>query len=275
MGSSLKRGAALAATTLLLLGAALPAAALTVKVSITNNSSAGGVTLTPLYTAFHDGTFDAFNVGEAASRGLELLAEDGDASRIAGERMMSHPGSTGAVIAAPQGFADAPVIEPGETSSVNITLDPTTQSYFSYLSMILPSNDQFIGNDDPTAYQLFDAAGNFLGNQTIAVTGLSAYDAGTEQNIGDGAPFQGAFTGSALDESGVVGAATGIDLFAGIDLPNGQTLDSNAIQYVGNGGFTFATIEVTAVPVPAALPLMLGGLALMGGVAYRKRARNA
>ena len=274
MGSSLKRGAAIAAATLLM-GMAVPASALTLKVSITNNSSAGGVTLTPLYTAFHDGTFDAFNVGEAASPGLELLAEDGDSSGIAAERTASHPTSTGGVITAPQGFPGAPVIEPGETSSINITLDPTSQSYFTYLSMILPSNDQFIGNEDPLAHRLFDDMGGYLGDQTIVVTGLNAYDAGTEQNIGDGAPFQGAFGGAALDEGGVVGAATGIDVFAGIDLPNGQTLDPNAIQFAGNGNFQIATIEVTAVPVPAALPLMLGGLMVMGGIAARKKRAKA
>jgi len=124
----------------------------------------------------------------------------------------------------PQGFAGAPLIEPGETGSVTLNVDSANR-FFSFLSMILPSNDQFIGNGDPTAHQIFDAAGNFLGNQTINVSGLNAYDAGTEVNNGLGSPFAQTGPGAATDEGGVVTLASGIDNYAGITLPNGQTLD--------------------------------------------------
>ena len=252
------------------LAAPLGASAYSLQISITNNASEGGVTLTPLYGAFHDGTFDTFDVGAVASPGLEALAEDGNPQPIADARIASHPSSQGAVITAPQGFPGAPLIEPGETGTITVNVD-TANSYFSYLSMILPSNDQFIGNGDAMAHQLFDAGGSFLGNQTINVTGLNAYDAGTEVNNGLGSPFAQLGAGGPTDENGVVQQAPGIDNFAGTLLPNGQTVSLSEIGYAGNGDVSLATITITAVPVPAALPLMLGGLALMGFAARRKK----
>jgi hypothetical protein len=56
--------------------------------------------------------------------------------------------------------------------------DPMNNMFFTFLSMILPSNDTFLGNDNPL--QLFDAAGGFLGNRTINVTGADLWDADTE-----------------------------------------------------------------------------------------------
>ena len=248
-----------------------PAEAVSLKISVTNNSGPGGLTLTPLYTAFHDGTFDTFDVGSTASAGIEALAEDGNFMPIRDARVASHPTSQGAVVAAPQGFAGAPLIEPGETGSIIVDVDVANR-FFSYLSMILPSNDQFIGNSNAQAHQIFDAAGNFLGNQTINVTGLNAYDAGTEINNGLGSPFAQVGAGAASDEGGVIQSATGIDIYAGLTLPNGQILDANAIGFAGNGSFSIATIHIAAVPVPAALPLMLGGLGLLGFAARRRKA---
>ena len=273
MSSFRLKAAAIAA--IACIGVAAPAAATTLRISVTNNSGVGGLTLTPLYTAFHDGTFDAFNVGAKASPGLEALAEDGNASVIAAARSAAHPNSQGTVIGAPQGFAGAPLIEPGETGATTITVDGRLNQFFSFLSMILPSNDQFIGNDNATAYRLFDAAGNFLGPQKINVTGLMAYDAGTEVNNGIGSPFASLGSGSATDENGVIGKATGILNFAGLTLPNGQVLDPRAIDFAGNGNFNVATITIAAVPVPAAMPLMLLGFGALGFVARRRNKTTA
>ena len=273
MSSKITRGLAVAALAVGVGAAALPAAALTLKVSITNTGG-GGLTLTPLLTAFHDGSFDTFDVGAAASAGLELIAEEGDPSGILGSAA-AHGGVATGVITAPGGFPGAPVIENGETGSIMVNVDGASQRFFSYLSMILPSNDQFIGNGDPMAHALFDAAGRFLGPQTIAVTGLNTYDAGTEANTATGAPFVPGLDPTAVVEGGTVTLAPGNANFDGIALANGQIFDSSLADYAGNGGYQIASISVTAVPVPAALPLLGGAVLMMGAVARRRRKTGA
>ena len=255
------------------LGAALLAApaahAATLKVTVTNLGSAGGLTITPLFAAFHNGSYDSFSVGDTASAGLELIAEQGDTSGVAGELALAQGSAvSGTIAAAGNGI---PPIEPGESTSATFTVNGTDHAYFSYLSMILPSNDQFIGNGGPTDHAIFDGSGTYLGNQTITVYGTNAYDAGTEQNNGDGAPFVPSLAGTTgTDEGGTVHAATGIDNFAGLTVANGQVIDLSQINFAGNANYQIATIQIEAVPVPAALPLMLGGLGLLGFAARRR-----
>jgi hypothetical protein len=59
----------------------------------------------------------------------------------------------------------------------------------TFASMVVPSNDAFIGNHDPWAIELFDAAGNFKGKQVITVPGSMVWDAGTELNTEMDAAF--------------------------------------------------------------------------------------
>ncbi len=47
-----------------------------IRIVATNTSDQGGTFLTPFWFAAHDGSFDLYNRGEAASAGLEALAED-------------------------------------------------------------------------------------------------------------------------------------------------------------------------------------------------------
>jgi len=247
------------------------AQATSLRITITNQASEGGITLTPLYTAIHDGSFDAFNPGEAASAGLEKLAEEGDPSVVAAERAAAAPGSQGAVALGTDGFAGAPVIEPGEVAKVRIDNADSANRYFSFLSMILPSNDSFIGNEGAMDYEIFNAAGDFLGPQTIQVTGAHIWDAGTEQNTVTGAPFIPMNDPTALDENGVVLPGQSLANFGGITVANGQVIDANLFNFLSNpAGFNVAEIRIEAVPIPATLPLLAAGLALLGWGARRK-----
>ena len=268
MISSLKTKALAALCGIALAAGVTPASALTIEFTITNPAPTGGVTLTPLYLGLHNGAFDAFNAGEAASPGVELLAEEGDFSMVAGERLAVAPDSMGAALTAPGGFEGAPVIEPGESASVTLRLDPTDNQYLNYLSMIIPSNDQFIGNDDPL--QLFDDDGNFNGDQVINIFGDDVWDAGTEVNDTLGAAFS-LIGGEATDEGGVITQGPGIDNFVGTPIPTGVLGDA-ALGFGGNPDFAIATIEITAVPIPATLPLIVGAFGLMGFAAHRRKA---
>jgi hypothetical protein len=159
-----------------------------VRVSVKNQSSAGGIYLTPVWLGYHDGSFDSFNAGETASTGIERIAEDGDFGALAADFEAAAAG-TGQVVLNPAGFAGAPLFDPGYSSSEMVYLDATTNRYLSYAAMVLPSNDAFIGNDNPMAYPIFNESGNFVGPVKVKVYGNQVWDAGTEANTESNAAF--------------------------------------------------------------------------------------
>ncbi|MEO9824101.1 MAG: spondin domain-containing protein [Paracoccaceae bacterium] len=251
-----------AASTVLSIGMVAAASAASVQISITNNQAADGVYLTPLASILHNGSFDSFDRGVAASASVELLAEEGDPSLVLGDAAAA--GAVTGAILAPGGFGGAPVLDPGETASIQLDVaDPTSNRFFSFLSMVIPSNDVFIGNDNSMAYEVFNAIGEFTGIGPILVYSDEAWDAGTEVNNGSGAPFNTA-GGSPIETDGVVvGAADNLFFLNGQNTPAGTTIDLS-------GRTLLATIEISQVPVPASLPLLLVGL---GGIGLMRRRR--
>ena len=253
-----------AAGFLLSAGLATAASAASVQISITNNQATDGVYITPLLSILHDGALDTFNRGSAASASLEALAEEGDASGVAAEAMAA--GAATGVILAPDGFGGAPVLDPGETASILLDVDPMTNRYFSYLAMVIPSNDTFIGNENAMAWEVFDIAGGFTGLGPIQIYSNQAWDAGTEENNGLGAPFNTA-GGTSTDTAGVVRGANGNLFFLnGQETVAGTTIDLS-------GRTLLATInisEVSEVPLPAGFPLLVGALGVFGLMRRRK-----
>ncbi|MEM8827923.1 MAG: spondin domain-containing protein [Cyanobacteria bacterium P01_G01_bin.19] len=177
-----------------------------VKVTIENLAPDAGNFLTPVWVGFHNGEFDLYNRGEAATPGLESLAEDGDVSLLSEEFLGSGFGSVDGAIAGLEGL-EGPV-DPGEvaTATFTLNLNADTSQFFSYASMIIPSNDAFVANGDPTIHNLFDAEGNFIGADFI-VAGSEVLDAGTEVNdelAENTAFFFQAEPDTGVDENGVV-----------------------------------------------------------------------
>ena len=258
---------------------ATAAGATTLEITITNTAGIGGFAFTPVYSAFHDGSFDAFDGGGAASAGIELIAETGNAGGLPAERLAVSPDSVATVIAAAD--SGPPTVDPGETTSAMIEVDGSTNRYFTFLSMLVPSNDTFLGNDDPLAYSLFDAGGGFLGDRVIEVTADLLWDAGTEVNdlLGGPAFVLGQDANAGADENGVIHAAESFAGFAGASTPlgvlNGDLIDFGADR----SAFSVATItirEVTApVPLPASSLLGLGGLLSLGGLGIVRKRRKA
>lgn len=216
-----------------------------VQVEVENLQTSDGFYFTPVWVGFHGGGFDLFNNNQAASAGLELLAEEGDASVLNGE--FAGSGTSGAVTAE-GGFTGAPVFDPGEVASAVFDIGENDR-YFSFASMIIPSNDAFIGNSDPLEYELFDADGNFNGPITIELFGGDIYDSGTEVNDTLGAAFS-AIGGTSTDENGVVGLHTGLGNFLGTDTAAGSTI---GVIPGTNSPIARITITATAVPEPSAL----------------------
>jgi hypothetical protein len=267
-------GAAVAATAV-----AAAADAATLRVTITNTAAPNGLAITPVYAAVHDGSFDAFTEGEAASQGVETIAELGSVADLPAERLAADPAAVAGVVFGPA----IPPLLAGQSGFVDIAVaDPATQRFFTFLSMIVPSNDTFIGNDDPLAFELFDAAGLFLGPRTIDVTGLFVYDAGAEVNDpADGPAFvAGVDATLGTVENGVVTQGLfGLAAFAGVLTAPGFALDGDLIDFITDpAAFSVARIEidlapdVAPIPLPAGAWMLLSALGLGGLVARHRRA---
>ncbi|MGV6847190.1 MAG: spondin domain-containing protein [Marinibacterium sp.] len=236
----------------------------TIEITFTNHQEQGGLYLTPLFGAFHDGRLDFFDASAAASAQLQALAENGDPSGV----QAASNGFDTAVVTGPAGFPGAPVLDPGESASVRLNVDPATGQYFSFLSMVIPSNDLFIGNDDPFAYQVFDDTGAFTGPLDISIFGGDVWDAGTEANTNLDAAFNAA-GGPRTAENGTVSLIGDLGYLVGQ-----QTAAGTTISGVPGSETLFASIQVAAVPVPPSLPILASGLGLLG-VFYRRRSRRA
>jgi len=140
------------------------ASAQIVRIEFENLGGPTDFFLAPFWVGLHNGDFDLFNVGEPVTPGLELLAEDGPPSGLVAEFAAS--GRLQGVITDPADFGSMagqpPVFDPGNSAAIEIgIINAANYRYFSFASMVIPSNDSFIGNDNPTAWELFDAAGNF------------------------------------------------------------------------------------------------------------------
>jgi hypothetical protein len=230
-----------------------------IRIEVENLQSNVGFFLTPVWFGVHDGSFDLFNNGSATSASLEALAEDGIVGLIQGDFSGAQPGGVQGVVTAAGGFPGAPVLDPGETGivSVNVT-NTSTNRYFSYASMVIPSNDAFIANDLETLFELFDAGGNFNGPMTINIFGAQIWDSGTEVNDTMGAAFS-TVGGSSSDEMGLIGTHAGLANFLGTGTAAGTTIGSIP------GSLTpLARISIFAVPEPtSAAFLALGGAAFL------------
>lgn len=252
----------------------LSGAASAATLSITVSNTSPNLTYTPLWAAFHSGAFDSFDAGSAASDGVKQIAEMGDPSVVQGELLAADPGATSTVIAA----GGIPPVQAGETATVEIDIDPLTQRYLSFLSMILPSNDTFIGNDDPRAYALFDAMGTFLGPRVINLTADLFNDAGTELSDTANAPFVVGGDGAAnTPEGGVVHAAGSLADFNGLSLADGSVFNFGTDNFLTNpdrfvlGQISISLVQPSAVPLPASAPLFAAAFGLMGAMRLRRR----
>ena len=249
-----------------------------VEVEVSNLFNTGGLALTPVWVGFHDGTFDSFDVGASSSSSLQALAENGDVSGIMADFTASNTNGEQGAILAPDGFAGAPVFEPGESATSGIfEINATDSGYFSFLSMLIPTNDAFIGNEIGTAYSLFDMNNEFVGLD-ILVLGSDVWDSGTELNRGYGAPFlAGADAEERQDENGVVSQHAGLTVLAGGlsifggNTPAGYSIDQAAADFTAQG-FEVARITVNQVqvPVPASAGLFAIGMVALAGFKRRK-----
>ncbi|MEN0110343.1 MAG: spondin domain-containing protein, partial [Planctomycetota bacterium] len=245
--------------------AVAPAAQATerLRVEVQNLGPAGGFFLTPTWIGLHNGSFDLFDFGAAATPGLEALAEDGIIGTLSGE--FAGPARVEGVVTGPSGFGSMtgqpPLIDTGETAVGEIAIgNAAAYRYLSFASMVIPSNDAFIGNEDPFAYEVFDASGAFNGELVIELTGADIWDSGTEMNDTLDAAFS-TVGGSSSDENGTVEAHPGLTNFEGTGTPVGPI----GLGLAPGATDPVARITVSLVPEPGAAVLMsIGAIAAVG-----------
>lgn len=239
------------------------ALAVTLKVTIESLAPIEGTFLTPTWVGFHDGTFDLYDrdVSLDGFGGMEELVEDGDngplSARFASEQAS---GVDGTIFG-----SDILPIAPGDVTSALFDVDPSNQ-YFSYAAMVLPSNDAFIANGNPLAFEIFDDMGNFVGTDFI-VAGSQVLDGGTEVN--DEAEFSTAFLGQTVPNSGTPEGGVVTEHPGFID--GGRILAAFPNGDFTADGYQVARITVEKVPEPATV---MGLLALGGSMLAMGRRRK-
>jgi hypothetical protein len=246
------------------------ATATELTITIENPLGEGNFFFTPVWVAAHDGSFDVFTSGESAGNfdGLEEVAELGDTGPLSDRFSNSAAGTAGgqqATFASVAFGGDAPVYSPGENNTVMFDPgDATVNRYFSFASMVIPTNDLFFANGDPMAYELFNAAGEFQGPLVIEVLGTGVYDAGTELNDATAGAAFSANGGASIDETENIslffsqaGAPGYLDSFLGSTTGNGATISETF-------GRDDVIARITIVPEPSSVLLLsLAGIGLL------------
>ncbi len=277
---------------------ATAAQALTLKVEVENIGPDGGVSITPVWVGFHDGSFDSYNPGEPAEFGLELLAEDGNTDQITEDfnnnlTYINSSNESETVLSSQMGqrvdgtLGGGPITPGNKVSGVFEVVDTNDSNrYFSYASMILPTNDYFIANGNPIARDLLPLLSRDVSSISFNV-GLAGTvnDAGTEINdfnfsagnplypgLGSGqtAPQQG------NPENGDVGSVT--DPFANfLNRPADFDSDFASLNFNNETLYPNGVARVTISKVPESSTtvglMAVGGLFLLG-TAVRRRNNN-
>ncbi len=268
------------------------ALAIELLVTIENIGPSNGVAITPVWVGLHDGTFDSYDPGTAAAPFLEILAEDGATGLISTEFNMT-AGRVDATIGSASG---PPPLSAGESASMVLSGVATDGSneFFSYASMILPSNDFFLANGDPMARSIASLYNSSVGTDISFVIGTpgTVNDAGTEEEDFDfvapgTGPLQNVlFPGRNFDANagqnagnqGPSDATTTVENVVGAD-PFGGFLNilgadlsgfdfNDAALYSGGG---IARITITVVPEPTSVALAGLGVVGLCGMMRRRR----
>jgi hypothetical protein len=256
-----------AGTALCVAASAAHAQLRTVTVTVTNLAAANSVSFAPTHLGFHRGAFDAFDIGAVARPGIISVAEGGGGQQWQADFAAADPTATRGTIGMP--------LLPGQSRSMSFIVNAGMNRFFTFASMVIPSNDFFVGNDNPMQYRLFDDAGNLLIN-SITQNASQIWDAGSEAfSIANAAFLVNGNNDLRTPQNGRV--SFNFEELLGF---NGQ---QTAAGYVFNSGLTAQTpiyridfaSSVNVVPEPASVILTATGLLMLGGLARRNRARQA
>ncbi|MGJ8723591.1 MAG: spondin domain-containing protein [Roseibacillus sp.] len=241
-------------------------AATSIRVTV---QTTGPVGLAPGFAAFSDGSFNLFIPGTASSSALEQLAETGSPMGLIG----TLGGNSGGPIFGPGvGPGSPPIFAPGASSSAIFSV-ADGHNMFNFASMLLPSNDWFIGNGNGADHDISSLLGAANG-ATLMFDFTNVWDGGTELEDFDFSPGNGLIGvtnpggGAAdfgTDQNGVISLVSGPDPFSSFANAS-PGFDSTQFDFTGS---SIATVTLEVIPEPSTS--LLAGLALATGLLRRRR----
>jgi len=243
------------------LATAAGAAVVEVRVSVVNLAPTNSVAFAPLRIGFNSGVYDAFNEGQTPTAPIISIAEGGSGADWFPAFAAADPTAVlGTVVPNPAG----PLV-PGGTGFAVFTVDTDVNPFFTFGSMVVPSNDHFIGNDDPQEYRVFNAMGG-LAIGSISQLGSEVWDNGSETEDPLAAAFLvGGTNALRTPQNGVVNFNFDkLDTFNGLTTGAGYQFDR---QFGANDEIYRITFEI--VPSPGTAGLL--GLGVVGGLRRRRR----
>lgn len=229
----------------------------------------GPVGLAPGFAAFSDGSFDLFAPGSTSSAALENLAETGSPAGLVAS-LGSNSG--GAILGPGVGPGSPPIFAQGASGSAIFSV-ADGHNMFNFASMLLPSNDWFIGNGNAADLDVSSLLGAAAGT-SLMFDFVNVWDGGTELEDFDFSPGNGLIGitnpggGEAdfgTDQNGVISLVSGPDPFAAFANADAG-FNSTQFDFTGQ---TIATVTLEVIPEPSTA--LLGGLGLLAGLRRRRR----
>ena len=235
------------------------AAVVNVTVTAQNLLPGRSLAFAPLRFGFNNGTFDAFNTGQASTAPIISIAEGGSGSDWFPAFAAADPTATLGTV--------GEALLPGGVASTTVQVDTALNPFFTFAAMVIPSNDFFLGNDSPMGFHVLDAAGNLL-VPSIGQTARDIWDGGSEAFDPRAAAFLvGGDNDLRTPQGGVVSRN-----FAELARFDGLT---TAAGYVLDGGLAANTdvyrISFAVTPVPEPMTLALVSSGLVGLLLARRR----
>lgn len=216
----------------------------TFRVTIEN---LGPQALSPLFYSASDSSFNIFGIDQTASAGIKAIAEGGNTAP-----MMAIAGAAGSSVSAFGTLPGGPITM-GQSSTSTFTTD-AAHGWFSFAAMLGQTNDGFIGESVSTS-GLFLFSGGQPQSFSMTISGLRAWDAGTEENTQNAADlgFLGGM-GNPADSNNLIRIHDSI-------IPN--VGDSWALQPDWNLDTNLARVTVESVPEPTSVALLGIGIAAL------------